>query len=592
MRKIVLMLSIVVGCYSGGGDDAAQTVRPGEHHAASSTQSRPLGFRFPGDGQDLRAAKDAVAARPRSRLEVGQGAQPHALALGGGGNNTCGTSVNLGKDAITSAESFCNCIPPDGALAAGPSPVAVPVNTAMKIYDKTGALLEGPVNLATFLAPPGDGLPNFSDPFALYDAAADRFVVGMINYDNNETTSTINFAVSQTGDPTGAWHLYAISDQLTSGIFDFPHAAIDGATLYITGNLFTSGAFVKARVFAVDLAQAYAGQVPATTFKDVGNNAAGHLADSLMPTQNDGAANAMYFLSADNQGSGGSNISLFRWVDPFGANSFALQGGVAVASYQQPPDPFLGGVQVATNDVRDLAAYYYNGTIYGAHTGGFVVDGFTNAEVQWYQLGNVDGAPTLMQQGIDESGEVHRFFPALALDGSGNMMLAYAYIGPASQFISIYFTARRAGDAPNHLLPESPLRLGDGQNPTGRWGDYGTMAWDGSQFWHVMEYEAADAQTWSTWLSALSFTSAPSFDVAVSPDMQTIVDGNTANYTVTADTCNGYSGTIDLTASGLPSTIPASLSPTSITPGGSSTLTLSPTLDAYGGAYAFTVTGT
>ncbi len=589
MRTVlVCALVAVVSCSDGGQDSRVVSVDPHAHLAPSAHPSGSLPRRFPGDADALRAAKAAISHPVRVSDS------PQTLASMTPTANTCGTQIGVSEAAIGSSESFCNCLPPDGALAVGPSQVVVAVNTAMKVYDQAGTLVMGPVNLSTFLAQPGDLLPNFSDPFVLYDASAARFVVGMINYDTNETTSTINVAVSQTSDPTGAWYVYSISIQATGDLFDFPHAAIDGSVLYVSGNLFQGPTtYLHARVFALNLAQMYAGTAPTTVFKDVGNNAAGNLADTLIPAANDGASNTMYFLSADNQSTGGGNISLFRWSDPFGANAFALQGGVAVTAYQLPPDGFVNGSQVDMGDARILAAYYYNGTLYGAHTGGFSLEGFSTAAVQWVQLGSLDGAPTLLQQGILGSGTAYRFYPALAVDSAGDMMIAYAYAGPLSTSMSVFYSARRASDAAGRLLPESSIVLGDGADRSDRWGDYGTMVWDPgtSAFWHLMEYDTS-TDSWATWLSQVSFNSTPGFDIGVSPSIQSILDGTQGSYTVTADVCNGYSGTISLSQSGLdPATIPTTFSPAQLAGGGTSTLTLSPTSEATLGGF-FTVTGT
>src|SRR5947199_10384438 len=46
-----------------------------------------------------------------------------------------------------------------------------------------------------------------SDPLVLYDAAADRFYASIIDtFDVNR----VNFAVTATNDPTGAWYIYRV----------------------------------------------------------------------------------------------------------------------------------------------------------------------------------------------------------------------------------------------------------------------------------------------------------------------------------------------------------------------------------------------
>ncbi|HAT65085.1 MAG TPA: hypothetical protein DCS66_10855, partial [Flavobacteriaceae bacterium] len=63
--------------------------------------------------------------------------------------------------------------PPDPTGAAGPNHYVHSVNSLVKIFDKSGNLQVGPVNLSTFL---GIGSNN-GDPIVLYDQLADRWVV-------------------------------------------------------------------------------------------------------------------------------------------------------------------------------------------------------------------------------------------------------------------------------------------------------------------------------------------------------------------------------------------------------------------------------
>ncbi|MCL5097332.1 MAG: hypothetical protein M1608_07360 [Candidatus Omnitrophica bacterium] len=65
-------------------------------------------------------------------------------------------------------------------------------------------------------------------------------------------------------------------------------------------------------------------------------------------------------------------------------------------------------------------------------------------------------------------------------------------------------------------------------------------------------------------LNALAPTT-PDFTVSVTPGSRTVAPGGTAEYNVTITALNGFSGTVALGASGLPSGATASFSPTTIT---------------------------
>ncbi len=414
----------------------------------------------------------------------------------------------LGFNGIRAEESFCNCFPPDGAVAAGPNHILAAVNTAVKVWNKSGTLLVGPVSLNHMFAPNTNCLPNVSDPFAGYDGAADRFVVGALTYDNSNNTS-ICIAVSQTGDPTAAWYIYGFRVTPSQNFLDFPHASIGSDAIYLVGNQFQNGFFFTgARVYAYNKAQMYAGAPASALYYNVTNNAAGHLADSLYPVLGVGVAGTAYFLSADNCG-GCSTISLWKWSTPFGSSSFVLRGGVRVQTYSQPPNARqLGGNRIATNDTRNLGGSWYNATVYGTHAIGCNPGFGTVACVQWYQIGNLDtGTPALVQQGVFSSNGKYRYYPNLAVDRAGNMVLGYAYFSSAD-YAGVRYTGRLASDPLGTLQPEGELKRGETPLNGARYGDYAGTALDpdGCTVWHFEEY-AKSGSFWGTWVGSIRFPS-------------------------------------------------------------------------------------
>ena len=82
------------------------------------------------------------------------------------------------------------------------------------------------------------------------------------------------------------------------------------------------------------------------------------------------------------------------------------------------------------------------------------------------------------------------------------------------------------------------------------------------------------------------------FSISATPSSQTVaVDGGTT-YTVTIGNINGFGGTVNLSASGLPAGATAMFNPTSIDLLGSSTLTVTTTNSTPAGTYTLTITGT
>jgi phospholipase C len=92
----------------------------------------------------------------------------------------------------------------------------------------------------------------------------------------------------------------------------------------------------------------------------------------------------------------------------------------------------------------------------------------------------------------------------------------------------------------------------------------------------------------------ISASSSPSFTLTPNPTSVTVEPGSSGTSSITAAVAGGFDSAIALSASGLPTGVTASFSPTSIAkPGsGSSTLTLTASSSAAVGTYTVTVTGT
>ncbi|MGA8365966.1 MAG: glycoside hydrolase family 3 C-terminal domain-containing protein [Candidatus Acidiferrales bacterium] len=84
----------------------------------------------------------------------------------------------------------------------------------------------------------------------------------------------------------------------------------------------------------------------------------------------------------------------------------------------------------------------------------------------------------------------------------------------------------------------------------------------------------------------------PDFSISASPSSQTVTAGSQTIYTVTVGTVNGFTGSVALTASGLPSGATASFNPASISVSGTSTLTVSTSTSTPAATSTLTITGT
>jgi kumamolisin len=93
-------------------------------------------------------------------------------------------------------------------------------------------------------------------------------------------------------------------------------------------------------------------------------------------------------------------------------------------------------------------------------------------------------------------------------------------------------------------------------------------------------------------INALAPTAtSPTFSLTASPGSVTVLQGASGASTITSTALDGFSSAVALTASGQPTGVTVSFSPTSITGSGSSTLTMAVASTTVAGVYTITVTG-
>jgi hypothetical protein len=169
--------------------------------------------------------------------------------------------------------------PSDMALAVGQNQVVQVVNDCIAVYDKaTGALLPGyPRSLNAFLGFPPNNFVNgaciqcVTDPRAMYDFVADRFVVIALFEDFQSSRGFVGLAASQTNEAEAGYSVYGLQVGATGQCPDFPRLGQNFANdpfvgaIYIGFNLFTCspsgfGTFIEDQEFFLPKVPIYAGQ--------------------------------------------------------------------------------------------------------------------------------------------------------------------------------------------------------------------------------------------------------------------------------------------------------------------------------------------
>jgi kumamolisin len=93
-------------------------------------------------------------------------------------------------------------------------------------------------------------------------------------------------------------------------------------------------------------------------------------------------------------------------------------------------------------------------------------------------------------------------------------------------------------------------------------------------------------------IGALTGSSAPGFSLSASPTSVSVVQGNSGTSTITSTVTGGFDSAVTLTASGQPTGVTVTFSPTSITGAGTSTMSMAVASSTATGTYTITVKGT
>ena len=164
--------------------------------------------------------------------------------------------------------------PPDQGLCVGNGFVLETVNTALSIYSTSGTLLKPATALSQFFQLTPEIIrgvnPVFgdftSDPRCLFDAASNRWFLTLLQIGVNPKSgafvaqSSLLVAVSQTGDPTGAWNISRVDTTNHGGTCpcfgDQPLIGANRDGFFLSTNAFplAGGGFTGVQLYAISKA--------------------------------------------------------------------------------------------------------------------------------------------------------------------------------------------------------------------------------------------------------------------------------------------------------------------------------------------------
>ena len=412
-------------------------------------------------------------------------------------------------------------LPPDTNGDVGPNHYVQTVNLAYAVYNKSGALLLGPRN--TNLIWSGFGgvceTSNNGDPIVLYDQAADRWMISQFAVPDPYYQC---IAVSQTGDPTGAYYRYAFQ-MSTTLLNDYPHFGIWPDGYYMSIHNFQEPLFSyhSGGNVVFERNQMLNGQ----TARFVGFNVTtigGQLPADLDGSTPPPAGTPNYTVQYPNT----SSLEIFEFHVDWNntANStFTKVKTLAVSAFDDViscgtsgrdciPQPNTTEKLDAISDRFMYRLAYRNFGSHSALVANHTVDAGTNkAGIRWYEIRNPGAGASIFQQGTYSPDANHRWMGSIAMDGSGNIALGYS-VSNSTLFPSIRYTGRLASD-PLGTLPqgEGEIIAGGGSqtHSASRWGDYSSMSVDPTDdctFWFTTEYlQSTGSAPWRTRIGSFKF---------------------------------------------------------------------------------------
>jgi len=422
--------------------------------------------------------------------------------------------------------------PPSPSGDVGPNHYVEMVNLAFAVYNKQGSLVMGPFPIGALWEgfAVNDCTDPSGDPIVLYDQLEDRWLLSQ--FTTRDPTYYNCVAISQTGDPTGAYYRYAFITQpdpdLPGGTFfpDVPKYGVWPNYYVLTTRDFGDVDEYGISVYALEKERMMAGDPSARAvqfFLDSAIIPIYLIGDGLLPPDIDGKHLpiepniAPIVGTMDNGHDYGAPFDALNiwemdveWDTPWASLSLVAQLPVAEFDSIFPcaptsrdclPQPGIAD----PNQYLDILSYRQRPTMrlayrnFGDHeslvTSQSVEAVAGRAGMRWYEIRITNGAYSLYQQGTYAPADgVHRWMGSIAQDQVGNMALGYSVVNGTSVYPGIRYTGRTAA------APLGQMNLGEGTiiNGTGvqtttnsRWGDYTSMnidPVDDCTFWYVNEY--------------------------------------------------------------------------------------------------------
>ena len=461
------------------------------------------------------------------KLNLPQGL-PNNLPLGGLLDST---RVTTGAGALFAGQDENGAEPPDPDIAVGPNHIIGVVNSSIAFFTKTGTKTFEQSIESFFSGLNPDSI--VSDPKAIYDPVANRFVVEdlSINIASSGGVSFIMVAVSATSDPNGQWKLFKVDVSQTSGgnnyWMDYPGFGYNKDMIAFAGNMFAqsgSSGYNGVQIVVLDKAALYGGTATPTKFSMPADNTT-----QIVKTLDNNPI--LYAVSVASHTS-----MMITGITKAGSTISAQQTSQPIPRFENDSGSITGpgGVVVQTNDTRLLIGSSLKGRFVTSHNVGVSASDDSTC-ARWYEF-KTNGWPVSAQVPVlAQSGQVnppagHGYsFPAINYDAKGNIGMTFSLIGTSTPG-KVMVTGRKVTDPAGAM--GIPVVAANSQSGTyngfsTRWGDFFDVELDpvdSKTFWAV-GMGAGPQGRWRTYISSFKIALADVDLTPVTPSGITVVAG-------------------------------------------------------------------
>ena len=391
--------------------------------------------------------------------------------------------------------SSCFCTPPDGNVAVGPNHIFEMVNSEGKVWSKSGTLLET-IPMSTFF---GTGSGFISDPRVVYDAQSGHWFASILDTDTVHN-GFVPVAVSQTGDPTGAWWIYYLG--FSNVVPDQPRLAVtDDKVTVVASDFPWVGGWTGDEIITLQKAQMIVGA--ATNFVRIGpDNTRFHVEPAIYPV----AGQTDQWLAQDGAG-GASAVEYLKIAGLPGISpvSYTHMFTTPITTTANPPPGHQPGTAtgVETNDARILSASMRGGIMTWVSN-----DACSSSQacVRW-DIVDTSGSGTKLQDVRFGVSGKDIYYPSVSQDQPESFGVLFDFSSP-SEYPSIAFTGQSHSEPYGTVETPILVKAGSGPDTTGRHGDFHAVRADPATgiYYGMGEYNAAGS-VWNTYITVNSISS-------------------------------------------------------------------------------------